>query len=42
MCAGFTKDYIIAHNAKRTLGGLPTVVYSPTVEAFAQVSLAAP
>ena len=29
-------DYVVAHNAKRTPAGLPAVVYSSTVEAFAQ------
>ena len=35
-CPGSTTDYIVAHNAKRTPAGLPAVVYSSTVEAFAQ------
>jgi len=29
-------EYIVAHNAKRTPVGLPTVVYSSTIEVFAQ------
>jgi len=35
-CAGSSTEYIVAHNAKRTPVGLPTVVYSSTIEVFAQ------